>query len=631
MYKKSFIFVWFLALFAVSFTACNKDDDEEVVPVYSYGISKYEYSSVTTSNSAATSDVAEFSVITNAFAEAFKSALGVSGSTFAYNGGDDKVLAACEQAKTTLDAKTFKGKYTLEVTKVDGQSKVIFTWNSPASSTPEPGPEPEKEPAEYAILFYGHGGANLDDAILGNIEQFYNAYESSYGKVKMVVQYKFSTEENLLKYLGTAITKDWAHEVGGKTMRFVLDPTKSFEDVMDNMSSIALDDNNYEISNPKNLTDYLMWAAEQVPAKKYVVILSDHGGGYRPDDDIPAKTLSKGVIFDDGHDKAHFNVFSVAQAIRESGINPEVLYFDACLMNAAEYLFELQDVAKYLIVSTFSVPGQGGNYTSLVNELANNDIEKALTNFCEESMRIWDVNRWQYSDMTVFRTSGFSALGTSIKDFADRLVNAYTTGGADVKAKIDEVTGSATFKVHNALPEYTLTNYAASLAEALPDYFPESFCNQMEQAYENCVVANQSSYELRKANIDISCSVVIGCKNHYRRYNWIEPKDVAEQRPEYVGSEEIRDDNGLFWVMKNGWVLDSYKEFHADGSVCTHYIDGKEEHDTWGSTFDETYKKLKFDQITGWSRWIEINEQEAVEFSPETMAFNISDDGFSIE
>ena len=153
----------------------------------------------------------------------------------------------------------------------------------------------------------------------------------------------------------------------------------------------------------------------------------------------------------------------------------------------------------------------------------------------------------------------------------------------------------------------------------------------MEQAYENCVVANQSSYELRKANFDISCSVVIGCKNHYRRYKWIEPKDVAEQRPEYVGSEEIRDDNGLFWVMKNGWVLDCYKEFHADGSVCTHYIDGKEEHDTWSSTFDETYKKLKFDQITGWSRWIEINEQEAVEFSPETMAFNISADGFSIE
>ena len=47
-------------------------------------------------------------------------------------------------------------------------------------------------------------------------------------------------------------------------------------------------------------------------------------------------------------------------------------------------------------------------------------------------------------------------------------------------------------------------------------------------------------------------------------------------------------------------------------------------------SFDETYKKLKFDQITGWSRWIEINEQEPVEFSPSDMEWEISYDGFDM-
>ncbi|MBR4325652.1 MAG: hypothetical protein IKP73_09025 [Bacteroidales bacterium] len=637
MYKKSFIFVWFLALFAVSFTACNKDDEEEVVPVYSYGITKYEYSAVTSSSNPVSSEVNEFAVITEAFADAFKSALGVSGSIFSYKGGDDNVLAACQQAETSLNAKTFKGKYTLEVSKMDGSSKVIFTWNSPVSSTPEPKPEPEL--ADYAILFYGHGGRNLDDAILHNIDQFYNAYKSSYEKVKVVVQYKFSTAEHLSQFFDSTSPK-WTQALGGNTMRYVLDTTKNIDYLLspDNKYPVFMDDNNLEISNPQNLTDYLKWAAEQVPAKKYVVILADHGGGYTPYDDAPAKTLSKGLIYDDGHDNAHFNVFSVAQAISESGIKPEVLYFDACLMNTAEYLFELKDVANYLVLSTFSVPGQGGYYTSLVNELANNDIETALSNFCEESMKIWDVNRWKYSDMTVFRTSRLDAFGASVKDFTDRLIKAYTEGGAEVKAKIDMVTGSATFKIDNSRPSYTLLNYMANIVAVAPAYFPEFVCKQIERAYEDCVVANQSSIELRSAEWDISCSVMLGCKNHYRLYQWYDPETAAQYFPEFFadgdeedGDEEDEEDDGLEWVLETGWVLGKYYEFQADGSCASHDIYGNEEQmKNYYGSFDETYKKLKFDQITGWSRWIEINEQEPVEFSPSDMEWEISYDGFDM-
>ena len=37
----------------------------------------------------------------------------------------------------------------------------------------------ESEMADYAILFYGYGGGNLDYDILNNIKQFYTVYAKS--------------------------------------------------------------------------------------------------------------------------------------------------------------------------------------------------------------------------------------------------------------------------------------------------------------------------------------------------------------------------------------------------------------------------------------------------------------------
>ena len=32
--------------------------------------------------------------------------------------------------------------------------------------------------------------------------------------------------------------------------------------------------------------------------------------------------------------------------------------------------------------------------------------------------------------------------------------------------------------------------------------------------------------------------------------------------------------------------------------------------DNWGSTLDATYGQLRFDQLTGWSRWLNVNQQK---------------------
>ena len=69
--------------------------------------------------------------------------------------------------------------------------------DDPVVSSDEPIDKTE-DLADVTILFYGHGGGNLDGSIIENIRQFYKADESAHEKVKIVAQYKFSIDLQLL-------------------------------------------------------------------------------------------------------------------------------------------------------------------------------------------------------------------------------------------------------------------------------------------------------------------------------------------------------------------------------------------------------------------------------------------------
>ena len=68
------------------------------------------------------------------------------------------------------------------------------------SSEDRPSATPDAEPsslADVTIMYYGHGGGNLDTHYIGNIRGMYEAAASSYKNVKIAVEYKFSKEDNL--------------------------------------------------------------------------------------------------------------------------------------------------------------------------------------------------------------------------------------------------------------------------------------------------------------------------------------------------------------------------------------------------------------------------------------------------
>ena len=455
--------------------------------------------------------------------------------------------------------------------------------------------EPQQQLADYTIIFYGHGGGNLDVDLLRNINQFYLSDTESRKNVNICAQYKFSTLKGLQSsyedYKAEADPNDpkdvefiesikSLYPYAGKTSRFVVGQDATLSDVDAAITGNFIGPDNADITRSDSLTNFINWAVEKCPARKYILIMGDHGGGYLPHAELPAADArqTRGLVYDDGHNGSHFTAKTFAQAISRAAVRPSVVYCDACLMNTAEYQFELAPVTDYLVLSTFLVPGMGGNYTELVNALSDNadNLEQALIRYVKFSVDAWDKDpESHYHDMSIYRTDGIDAFGAALKTFTDCLIDAYQNGDDKVRAQIDEITANA-YRVEEDQPEYDLMNYVFGLTAALPDVFGPAFGDLVDRFYNHCFVLQQSSKWLEENGHTVSLSVLLSCQGHF----------ITKKSDNYY----LYDADGIRYKLKNG-------ERTGKGT-------------SWGSTLDATYGQLRFDQLTGWSRWLRLNQQE---------------------
>ena len=482
-------------------------------------------------------------------------------------------------------------------------------------------PEPEAT-AEYTIMYYANGGANVDHCVLPMLRDFYEADPDAYKKVNVVVQYKFSTAENLKKQ---GFPDDTCDGFGSKTVRWVVDPSKDLD------TQLGENDNLYGADNadctcPDSLTNFINWAAKAYPAKKYMLIVNDHGGGYRPDDDLPETgQATRGLLYDDGYlinnTKKHFSVKSFHRAVANANVRFQTIYMLACLMNNLEYQFELQDLCDYIIASTYTMPAWGGALFDLPEILSqpNVDIERALDAYCKADVASWDIvysveggypeDYPFYTDLTVTRTANIAHLGKVLREFTDRLCDTYQNGTEAQKQAIDSCTASA-IKVELSRPNYDAVKYIRSLIIALPEVYGDDFYDQMRDAFNNCIAAQYYGKYLTTHDYMVDYSVLLGTLGAYSYVFWKTDKETGAQNPY---AEYLFTDDGERYLFNLKQTDDpQYYSMEASGDPVP-----------WGSTLADTYEQLAFDRAVGWSRWLRINRQWGNLFCPSGLNYEL--------
>jgi len=124
-----------------------------------------------------------------------------------------------------------------------------------------------------------------------------------------------------------------------------LDPYRSKE--------IAREDR-IPVNSPEHLEKSLLLALKKYPAQNYLIVIDSHGSGF------------PGVIFD-CKEKSFMPIKDFRQAVQNAekaaGVDKGqvVLGFDTCLQGEAEALYEMKDLAEYIVASPSEIRFGGWN------------------------------------------------------------------------------------------------------------------------------------------------------------------------------------------------------------------------------------------------------------------------------
>ena len=116
------------------------------------------------------------------------------------------------------------------------------------------------------------------------------------------------------------------------------------------------------MTDPGNLTDFILFCTEYYPADRNILILWDHGGG----------SLS-GYGYDEKNpDTSSMTLSKVDSALKNAGCTFDWIGYDACLMATLENALVCNNYADYLLASEETEPGTGWQYSGWLTELSEN-------------------------------------------------------------------------------------------------------------------------------------------------------------------------------------------------------------------------------------------------------------------
>ncbi len=170
-----------------------------------------------------------------------------------------------------------------------------------------------------------------------------------------------------------------------------------------------------DMGDPSTLRDFLKWATTEYPAQERILVIWDHGNGF------------KRVAEDGG---SYLTVPEIEGALAEyrsvTGHGPLTLIgFDACLMGMFEIAYELREHAAYIHGSEAYEPQEGWTYNHLLPllgaETTREQMLEAVVHSYVESYRNGSVPGGYSVTATIIDTAQLEPLHEAISGFGTEL------------------------------------------------------------------------------------------------------------------------------------------------------------------------------------------------------------------
>jgi hypothetical protein len=275
--------------------------------------------------------------------------------------------------------------------------------------------KPDKEEATSVTMSRGKSEKNevnrLSTHMMNAIKKFINEKMDS---DQILFVDKPYTGGSLLKAKDKDFVPNNEPEWIGARRYFV---TKSDDETK--ISSRVVEDMEFvNMGEPATLTDFLVWGMKNYPAKKYVILMSDHGAGFVGGFEDREKLMTLPEIGQ-----------ALAEAEKQTGVKPEVIIFDACLMAQPEVAYEMKDRAKAMIASEETVGGIGMPYVPMLNSMNKLAEEGKVTAENISKGIIAECDKTSAKSTTTFSAIDLTKMDSvraSIDNLAEALINTNT-------------------------------------------------------------------------------------------------------------------------------------------------------------------------------------------------------------
>lgn len=506
------------------------------------------------------------------------------------------------------------------------------------------------ETKEWTVMVYINGDNNLEGAGVDDINEMEQI--GSTDDVNIVVQF-----DRIAGY--DTSNGDWE-----TARRYYITQDSDTSTIG---STLIADIGEPDMGNAQTLTEFAVWAMANYPAERYMLVVWDHGGGFRRMD---SRELIKDISWDDTSGGTSISIPQLSaslQAIKAfNGANIDIVGMDACLMAMAEVAYEVRGSADYMVGSEDSEPGDGWPYdlflqrlvaapTSTAAQLSDWIVQDYITSYGSTSVTQSAIDLGTMDDLasiidtfadvmtagiggdngSAIKTALQNHLGSSqafaVVDYHDlyhfaELVSADTT---TMTVGIISAAAAVMSAVNSAVTENGTVGTTFANAYGLSIWLPEAdVFNNYILKYNQLAFAGDTSWDEFlavlwgvKMRIELTWGLVPrDIDSHLRdifgnevRWNhdsitgaWLDLDDVTSYGPENIRIEDFQQPNGSETYDNYLYAVYNWSGTESSENVFVKVFEGS---DTVPSV---TYIKAGFDSTNRWWSVFEVDPASEV-------------------
>jgi hypothetical protein len=341
-------------------------------------------------------------------------------------------------------------------------------------------------PVKWTVMVFMNGDNDLEPDAITDFKEMAQVADNPL--INVIVQFDRIPGH-------TAEYGDWT-----QTLRFRirqnLVPTK--ENALEDIGEANMGD-------PAVLRDFVRWGKTKFPAEHYMLVIWDHGQGWRlmleraldrqkSGGSKPASfpTTYRCVSYDDTNNDQLYNS-EIQDALANEKI--DVIGFDACLMSMVETSYAMRKAARVLVGSEELEPGEGWQYDDWLGKLCARPTmtPRELGRLLVDSYARTYVDADPKTTLSAIDLTKIDNLAKAITAFSDELMRKCPTQFAQIKTARSEC---ATYSPQdNRFFHVDFARFCERIGANSPDQQLRRLAEAARVAVKQSVIANYAGRE----------------------------------------------------------------------------------------------------------------------------------------